>query len=263
MVTRKTLPAISSPAPDSPDAFTILPAIDLKDGHCVRLKQGRADAITVYAGDPAAMAAQWQQQGATYLHVVDLDGAFQGRPVHLKAIAAIRGALTIPFEVGGGLRTDADIQSLLDLGVDRVILGTRACEKTADLARLAGRFGAALAVGIDARNGMVQTKGWVTTTTVNGVDLATRVAEAGIATIIYTDTATDGMLTGPNYEATRAVCLAAEKTSIIASGGISTTSDITRYRAMGIPNLCGAIVGKALYEARVTLAGLRQAAAAP
>lgn len=243
------------------DEFTVLPAIDLKDGRCVRLQQGRADAVTIYADDPVAMAIYWQTQGATWLHVVDLDGAFQGRPVHMAAIAAIRRALTIRLEVGGGLRTDSDIQSLLDTGVDRVILGTRACENFADLARLVGKFGAHLAVGIDARGGMVQTKGWVNTTAVKAVELAARVAGAGVATIIYTDTATDGMLTGPNYDATRAVCDAAGPAAIIASGGIASAADIAHYHALRISNLRGAIVGKALYEARVTLAELRQAAA--
>ena len=227
----------------------------------MRLRQGRADDVTVYAGDPSEVAQRWQSEGAAWLHVVDLDGAFKGRPVHLEAIRAIRAALTIPFEVGGGLRTDADILCLLDLGVDRVILGTRACENTAELARLATRFGKRLVVGIDARNGMVQTKGWVTTSDMRAVDLAAAVARAGVATIIYTDTATDGMLKGPNCAAVQGVCAAAGAAAVIASGGITQVDDIRSLRGLQTANLKGAIVGKALYDGRVKLDALLEAAA--
>lgn len=228
----------------------------------MRLRQGRADDVTIYSDDPAAVARRWQAGGATFLHVIDLDGAFQGRPVQLDVISAIRAALEIPFEVGGGLRTDDDIRRLLDLGVDRVILGTRACENTAELAQLVARFGNRLAVGIDARDGMAQTKGWVTTTRVRAVALAAAVADAGVATIIYTDTATDGMLKGPNCDAIRDMCSAAPAAAVIASGGVTSAEDIRRLRGLRAANLKGAIVGKALYDGRVTLAALLKVAAA-
>jgi phosphoribosylformimino-5-aminoimidazole carboxamide ribotide isomerase len=240
--------------------MVILPAIDLKDGRCVRLAQGRADAVTVYADDPVAMARHWQDEGAGCLHVVDLDGAFQGHPVHAAVVARIVAALTIPVEFGGGLRTDADVERLLDTGVRRVILGTRACAAPDELVRLAARFGDRLAVGIDARNGNVQVKGWVELTGRQAVDLAQEVARAGVQTIIYTDTATDGMLVGPNLAGVRALC-GAVPCAVIASGGIAAAADVQALRALGAPNLAGVIVGKALYENRVTVAALNAAAA--
>jgi len=224
----------------------------------VRLRQGRAEDATVYGDDPVAMARQWEERGATYLHVVDLDGAFQGRPAHLDVIRRIVAALHIPVEVGGGLRTDADIAAVLDGGAARAILGTRALGDPAELQRLIRRHGAGLAIGIDARGGLVQVKGWVETTAQRAEDLARRVDAMGAATIIYTDTATDGMLGGPNLEAVAALCRAV-RCGVIASGGVSRVEDIRHLRALGCANLTGAIVGKALYDGRVTLAELRKA----
>ena len=160
-------------------AFTILPAIDLKGGQCVRLRQGRADDVTVYGADPVAMALEWEAQGAEWLHVVDLDGAFQGRPAHLEVIGKITSALRIPVECGGGLRTNADLDALLDAGVRRAILGTRALEHVEDLVVLVRRYGDRLAVGIDARDGWVQVKGWTETSRMSAVELARRAAAAG------------------------------------------------------------------------------------
>ena len=238
-------------------AFTLLPAIDLKGGQCVRLRQGRAEDATVYGGDPVAQAREWARQGAPWLHVVDLDGAFQGRPAHLNLIGAMVAAAGIPVECGGGLRTDADLAAVLACGVRRAILGTRALEHVEDLAALAAKYGDRLAVGIDARDGFVQVKGWTETSRTAAADLARRAAAAGVQTLIYTDTATDGMLRGPNFAGTAELCAAVGPgCRVIASGGITTPVDIRRLRALGQPNLAGAIVGKALYEGRATVGEL-------
>ncbi len=237
----------------------ILPAIDLKDGKCVRLRQGKAEDVTVYSDDPVVQARQWLAQGAEQLHVVDLDGAFQGAPRHTDVIAAIVRALGIPVEVGGGLRSDADIERLLGAGVARAIIGTRALESVAALERLVRRFGDKIAVGIDARDGFVQVKGWVETTGTRAVELAKQVEAAGVRTIIYTDTATDGMLGGPNLAALAQMC-GAVSCQIIASGGVSAPEHVTALKALGCANLYGAIVGKALYDGKTTLAAMRAAA---
>ncbi len=237
----------------------IYPAIDLKDGQCVRLKQGRVDAVSVYSSDPVAMARRWADDGGDWLHVVDLDGAFSGHPVHQKAVAAMVAAIGIPVEIGGGIRTDEDIRLMLDTGVRRVILGTRACAEPETLGALVKAFGDRVAVGIDARNGKVQVKGWVETTDVTAVELAMWVSRVGVRTIIYTDTATDGMLTGPNLEGVRTLCKAVE-CNVIASGGISCAADVANLKALKLPNLDGVIVGKALYEGAVTVAELKQIA---
>ncbi len=239
--------------------ITIMPAIDLKDGQCVRLRQGRASDVTVYSADPVDMARRWQAEGADALHVVDLDGAFAGHPVHSEIIAAIAAALTIPVQVGGGLRTDADIETLLSRGVSRVVIGTRALVSPDDLARLAKRFGSGLAVGIDARDGKVQIQGWTQTTEETAVDMAVRMDRLGVRTLIYTDISRDGMLGGVNREGMRTLCDAVS-CRVIASGGISSTDDIRALTALGQSNLVGAIVGKALYEGRVRVADLKAAA---
>ena len=236
--------------------FTVIPAIDLKDGCCVRLRQGIASEQTVYSQDPVAMAEYWENQGAAWLHVVDLDGAFQGKPVHTDLIKKIAGAVNIPVQTGGGLRTDEHIKDLIDNNIARVILGTRACRNTDDITRLANLFQDKLAVGIDARNGMVQISGWTETTHMEAVTLAAQIDRAGIKTLIYTDTSSDGMLTGPDINAICAVC---EHTScqVIASGGIAAVKHIAELRNLKKSNLIGAIVGKALYERIVTLKDLQ------
>ena len=219
-----------------------------------------ADDATVYGDDPVAMARHWEAEGGRALHVVDLDGAFNGAPAHAEVVAKIAAALSIPVEIGGGLRTDDHVRAMLDAGVSRVILGTRALADEAALKRLVDLYGGAkIAVGIDARNGLVQVKGWVETTGTLATDLAKRVSDLGVGTIIYTDTATDGMLSGPNLDAMDKICEAAS-CGIVASGGISSVKNVRDLVALGRPNLVGAIVGKALYEGRATIADLQAAA---
>ena len=236
--------------------FTIYPAVDLKGGRCVRLLQGRADAETVYGNDPVAMAKHWQDEGAKWIHVVDLDGAFQGQPAQTDLILKIVQSVKAHVQCGGGLRTDEDISRLIDGGVSRVVLGTRAWSDAEKLEELAQRFGDKLAVGIDARDGMVQIKGWTMTTNITASALARKADLAGIRTIIVTDTATDGMLTGANVNAMEDVC-SAVGCNVIASGGVSSLTDVTRLRGLGQANLAGVIVGKALYEGRVSLRELQ------
>ena len=238
----------------------ILPAIDLKGGKCVRLRQGRADDVTVYGDDPAAQARDWRDQGAQELHVVDLDGAFDGEPRHAEVIREIIAAFGGPVEVGGGLRSPDALTAVLEAGAARAIIGSAALENPSFLAKAIDLWGDKIAVGIDARNGFVQTKGWVHTTSARAVDLAAAVAKAGVATILYTDTATDGMLGGPNLSQMAAICDAAPSCSITASGGISSPYDIENLKALNRPNLRAAIVGKALYDGRVTLQAMNIAA---
>ena len=240
--------------------MTILPAIDLKGGVCVRLRQGRADDVTTYNADPAAQARDWREQGGEELHVVDLDSAFAGTPQHAAVIAQIIAAFGGPVEVGGGLRTPEAVAAVLDAGAARAILGSAAIENPEFLAETVTRYGDRIAVGIDARGGMVQTRGWVTTTDVRATDLARSVAAAGVKYIIYTDTATDGMLGGPNLEQMAAICDAAPSCQITASGGVSSPQDVANLLALGRPNLRAAIVGKALYDGRTTLAAMNAAA---
>ena len=240
--------------------ITIIPAIDLKGGKCVRLRQGLANEETVYSDSPVEMAQHWVKEGGEFLHVVDLDGAFEGKPVHTGILREICEAIDIPVEIGGGIRTDEDIETLLATGVTRVILGTRACEHPEELARLVEKFGGdRIAVGIDARDGKVQTKGWVETTNVEAVELAKQVAAAGVGTIIYTDTSRDGMLDGVNAFEMGKISVAVS-CEVIASGGVSTAEDIKRLTALNCDNLTGAIVGKALYEETVTIKQLAAAA---
>ena len=199
----------------------ILPAIDLKDGKCVRLRQGRADDVTVYGDDPAAQAKDWADQGGQELHVVDLDGAFAGTPKHAEVIARIIKAFGGPVEVGGGIRTPEALNAVIEAGATRAIIGSAALEDPEFLTQALELYGDKIAVGIDARNGFVQTKGWVETTKTLATDLAAAVAKAGAKTIIYTDTATDGMLGGPNLTQMAAICDAAPTCQITASGGVS------------------------------------------
>ena len=240
--------------------MTILPAIDLKDGKCVRLRQGKADDVTVYGDDPALQARDWREQGGKELHVVDLDGAFAGTPRHVEIIRRIIEAFGGPVEVGGGLRTPEAIASVLDAGAARAIIGSAALESPELLSNMVELYGERIAVGIDARDGMVQTRGWVETSAVKAVDLAAAVAKIGVKTIIYTDTATDGMLQGPNLSQMAAICDAAPTCSITASGGVSSVYDIENLKALERGNLTSAIVGKALYDGKVTLKEMNIAA---
>ena len=238
----------------------ILPAIDLKDGKCVRLRQGRADDVTVYGDDPASQARDWSEQGGRELHVVDLDGAFAGEPKHAEVIKRIIESFGGPVEVGGGIRDINALRAVMEAGAARAIIGSAALEDPAFLSEALELYGDRIAVGIDARDGFVQTKGWVETTAVKGTDLASAVAKAGVKTIIYTDTATDGMLAGPNLTQIAAICDAAPTCNITASGGVSSPYDVENLKALERPTLTAAIVGKALYDGRTTLREMNLAA---
>lgn len=240
--------------------MVILPAIDLKDGKCVRLRQGRADDVTVYGDDPAAQAKDWAEQGGRELHVVDLDGAFAGTPRHAETIARIIAAFGGPVEVGGGLRTPEALAAVIEAGAARAIIGSAALDDPEFLSKAVELYGERIAVGIDARDGYVQTKGWVETTRVKATDLAAAVARLGVKTIIYTDTATDGMLGGPNLTQMAAICDAAPTCAVTASGGVSSPFDVENLKALERANLRAAIVGKALYDGRTTLREMNVAA---
>ncbi|HXQ80519.1 MAG TPA: 1-(5-phosphoribosyl)-5-[(5-phosphoribosylamino)methylideneamino]imidazole-4-carboxamide isomerase [Opitutaceae bacterium] len=236
--------------------MTIYPAIDIRAGRCVRLAQGRADAETVYAQEPASVAAGFKDAGADWVHVVDLDGAFAGEPRNLGAVEAIAG-LGIKVQLGGGLRTRAAVETALATGVARVVIGTRAAESEAFIAELVAAFGDRIAVGIDERSGRVAVKGWVDTTATAALVLARRMDALGVATLVHTDVATDGMLAGPNFAAQEAM-LDAVRARVIVSGGVGRRGDVVRLveTQKTRPNLDGVIVGKALYEGRVALADL-------
>ena len=232
----------------------IYPAIDLRGGQVVRLRQGLADAQTIYSADPVAIARRWAGQGAQWLHVVDLDGAFDGTPRNWDSVRAILKAVQIPVQLGGGLRTRQQINEALAMGVRRCVIGTKACESQEFLSVLVHKFQDRIAVGIDARDGFVAIKGWTEKTKLTAVDFARQVDQLGIQHIIFTDVATDGMLTGPNLPAITGVC-AAVKCSVIASGGVGNAEHIRALQQLTeqCRNLTGVIVGKALYDGRVQL----------
>lgn len=238
----------------------LIPAIDLKDGRCVRLFQGDFAQSTVYGDDPVAMAQRWVEQGATRLHVVDLDGARNGRPTNTDAVLAIVQAVSVPVQLGGGLRREEDVDAALALGVERVILGTAAVDQAELVARLLARFGERLIVGVDARGGKVATAGWTSTADVWAVDLVRHMADMGVRRVIYTDISRDGTLTEPNFDAL-AELIWPGGPAIIASGGIAEVAHLRRLAALGSE---GAIVGKALYDGKFdlgdALAALRPAA---
>jgi phosphoribosylformimino-5-aminoimidazole carboxamide ribotide isomerase len=242
---------------DTNRELVIYPAIDLKGGKVVRLHQGRADAETVYSDDPASVARHFETEGACFLHVVDLDGAFEGEPRNWGCVEKILKAVQIPVQLGGGLRTRAQIEDAMKMGVTRVVVGTKACESPAFVEQLAADFAARVAVGIDARDGFVAVKGWVESTEQSAIDFAQRIDELGVKHIIFTDIATDGTLTGPNYNAVRGVCEAVS-CFVIASGGVSSLDDVRRLQQMADeqPNLTGVIIGKALYDGRIRLGDL-------
>ncbi len=229
----------------------LLPAIDLMSGEVVRLQQGRADQKTVYSNDPAAFAHKWEDEGGDYLHIVDLDAAFTGELKNLDSVRAITAAVSIPCELGGGMRTPEAIERALGAGVARVVIGTRAAESLEFVREMVTRFGSErIAVGIDAKNGMVSVKGWTETSTLHALELAKRAEEAGAGTIIYTDIATDGMMQGPNFPELERV-LATLSCHLVASGGVSSADDVRRLAAM--PGLYGCIIGKALYDGAIQL----------
>jgi phosphoribosylformimino-5-aminoimidazole carboxamide ribotide isomerase len=231
----------------------ILPAIDLLDGACVRLHQGDYDQVTRFSEDPVAQALSWQSQGATRLHLVDLDGAKRGEPINDAAVRAITAALDIPVQLGGGVRSLERAEELIACGLDRVILGTVAIEQPQLVQELAQRHPGRIVVGIDANDGRVATRGWIEQSDVLATDLAKQFSAAGIAAIITTDIATDGTLAGPNLEALRtmAQCSAVP---VIASGGIGCMADLLSLLPLEPLGVTGVIVGRALYDGRVDLA---------
>lgn len=228
----------------------LYPAIDIKNGKCVRLTQGLFDNVKVYSDTPADMAQVWKEKGASFLHLVDLDGALKGRSVNEDVIRAIVEKTGLPAEIGGGIRSAEAVKNMLALGVSRVIIGTKAAERPEFMKELAETFGPErIVAGVDAKNGMVAIEGWEKISSVSAVDLCLQMKEYGIKHIVYTDISRDGMLTGPNVEATK---LLTEKTGldVIASGGVSSIEDLKALAEAGIK---GAIMGKALYENRIDL----------
>jgi phosphoribosylformimino-5-aminoimidazole carboxamide ribotide isomerase len=227
----------------------LLPAIDLMGGEVVRLKRGEATEKTVYSNDPVAWALKWEAAGADWLHIVDLDAAFSGEPGNLKHVQAICEAVNIPCEIGGGMRNLDNVSAAFSAGVSRVVLGTRACESINYVREMCQEFGGdRIAVGIDSRDGKVAIKGWKETTPLLATELAIAAQEAGAGTIIATDIATDGMLSGPNYPALIELAELLD-CDLIASGGVSSNGDLARLAALGC--IHGAIIGKALYDGHI------------
>ncbi len=234
--------------------FEVIPAIDLLDGRCVRLSQGRYDDATVYGEDPGAVAAEFARQAIPRLHVVDLDGAKAGRPMNAAALRAIVAAVgDVPVQRGGGIRSLEAVDDVLATGVDRVILGTVALRDPELVREAAKRNPGRIVVGIDAKDGRVAVEGWLETSETRAVDLAPRFEEAGVAAIVYTDIARDGMLTGPNLEAT-AELADAVSIPVIVSGGVASEDDLVRSAGHAGRGIAGAIVGRALYTGAVDLA---------
>jgi phosphoribosylformimino-5-aminoimidazole carboxamide ribotide isomerase len=234
----------------------LYPAIDLLEGQAVRLRQGRAGEKTVYSNDPPAVAREWAARGGDWLHIVDLDAAFTGEQKNLEVVRKMAAAVELPVQLGGGLRDEASITRALEAGVSRVVIGTKAAESGDFIARAVEKFGGEkIAIGIDARGGWAAVKGWTETTGVKALDLARQAAEAGVAAIVYTDIATDGMLQGPNLPAMTEM-VAHVSCPVIASGGVSCAADLVRLES--IAGLSGAIIGRALFDGRIP-GPLRQA----
>lgn len=236
----------------------LYPAIDLKDGACVRLLRGDMGAATVFGTDPAAQAAAFQAAGCRWLHLVDLNGAFAGAPVNGAAVEAILAGVTVPVQLGGGIRDMATVEMWLARGVARVILGTVAVEDPALVRQAAAAFPGQVAVGIDARQGIVATKGWAEATDVQALDLARRFEDAGVTAIIYTDIDRDGAMQGPNVDATAALARTVT-IPVIASGGVASMADLLALRDTGV--IAGAISGRALYEGAIDLGSALKALA--
>ena len=227
----------------------IYPAIDLKNGQCVRLKQGRFDDVTSYGDDPVQRAKIWEEAGATYIHVVDLDGARTGNSYNLEAIKKIVAAVNVPIQTGGGIRSMRDIEQRIDAGVSRVIIGTAAVNNPELVKEAVRVYGDKIAVGIDASKGMVATDGWEKISDVPAIELCKKMAEIGVKTVVYTDISKDGMMSGPNIESTKEL-VEQSGINIIASGGVSTMSDLEGVESI---NAQGVIIGKALYQGALDL----------
>jgi len=233
-------------------SFTIYPAIDIRGGRCVRLIQGDYNQETVYNDDPVAVATDFTVKGAQYVHLVDLDGAKAGHPVNHELIGRIANAVSVPVQVGGGLRTLADVENLLNLGISRVIIGTAAIEDREFTESVLGTYGNRVAIGIDARNGLVATRGWLETSEVKAEVLAKELAAKGAETFIFTDISRDGMMQGPNIDAIAAIAQASGK-QVIASGGVTVLDDLVKLAARRAEGISGAIVGKAIYTGNIDL----------
>lgn len=231
----------------------VIPAIDLKEGKCVRLEQGEMDRDTVFSDNPAEQALKWQQAGAELLHLVDLDGAFAGEPKNRDAITSILKTISIPAQLGGGIRDIATIEAYLGLGLSRVIIGTAAQRNPQLVVEACKKFPGRIVVGIDAKNGMVAVQGWAEVTGITAVDLARKFEDCGVAAIIYTDISRDGMMGGPNLEATQALAEAVA-IPVIASGGVSSLKDIENLMAIEQSGIHGVITGKAIYTGALNLA---------
>ncbi|MEF2969160.1 1-(5-phosphoribosyl)-5-[(5-phosphoribosylamino)methylideneamino]imidazole-4-carboxamide isomerase [Paenibacillus sp. M1] len=242
-------------------SFVIYPAIDIRGGKCVRLVQGDYARETVYNENPVEVARSWEAQGAGFIHLVDLDGAKAGHPVNDALIGEIARSVQVPVQVGGGLRTLGDVERLLSLGVSRVIIGTAAIEDRAFTEAVLGAYGDKVAIGIDARNGYVATRGWLETSEVQAEVLAKELAAKGAETFIFTDISRDGMMQGPNVEAIRSLAQASGRT-VIASGGVTVQDDLLKLAAYADQGIGGAIVGKALYTGSIDLAAALSAVSA-
>ncbi|MDR2756813.1 MAG: 1-(5-phosphoribosyl)-5-[(5-phosphoribosylamino)methylideneamino]imidazole-4-carboxamide isomerase [Planctomycetaceae bacterium] len=227
----------------------ILPAIDILNGKCVRLKQGDYGRETVYADSPVEMAQHWFQQGAEYLHIVDLDGAKDKEPINRQVVYDIVKAVTVPVEIGGGIRNEKTIRDYLDAGIDRVVIGTLALKEPNWFQKMSEQFPEKLVLGIDARNGMVAAEGWLETSQISAVELARKFIDLPLAALVYTDIAKDGMMEGPNFSE-MATMQQAVPFPVVASGGVSSLDDIRKLRQLGLP---ACIIGKALYEGTVQL----------
>jgi len=234
----------------------VWPAIDLRGGKCVRLRQGDYGQETVFGDDPAEMARHWVDLGAECLHLVDLDGAREGRPVNLASVRSIVEAVKVPCELGGGVRSEESIRALLDLGLRRLVVGTLALREPDWFRSMCQKFPGRLVLGIDARGGRVATEGWLATSDVSAVELAGWFAGEPIAALVYTDIATDGMMAGPNV-AEMAAMQAAVEWPVVASGGVTTKEDVARLAAVPMG---GCIIGRALYEGTLTLPEALEAA---
>jgi phosphoribosylformimino-5-aminoimidazole carboxamide ribotide isomerase len=234
------------------NAFTIYPAIDLKDGACVRLRQGEMEGATVYASDPGAQAKVWQDAGCRWIHVVDLNGAFAGKPVNGDAVRQILKSVTVPVQLGGGIRDMQGVAAWLDAGISRVILGSAALKNPALVRDACKAYPNRVVVGIDAKNGMVATEGWADVSDVTALDLAARFEDCGVAAIIYTDISRDGMLGGVNIEATLDLARHV-KIPVIASGGIGGMDHLHALQQASAGTLEGVVIGRALYDGRIDL----------
>jgi len=233
-------------------SFTLYPAIDMRGGKCVRLLQGDYDKETVYGDSPFEMAKSFASQGASWIHMVDLDGAKDGRRVNDQFVIEAAKQLGVNVQIGGGIRTEADIVHYLENGVTRVIIGSIAVSNPTFAMEMVRKYGNGIAIGIDAKNGYVATHGWISTSEVKAVDLGKQFADAGCETFIFTDIATDGMLSGPNISAISELAMVTQK-QVIASGGVSSIRDLQELKEQNSKGVAGAIIGKALYEGRFNL----------